>query len=154
MSCACWGFTVAESGPLDLVRSRPNMPDERLALSPLFVANGKHAILQRWKLGAHEPLPDDLGYLGMFRPAVTVMTLGDYDHDGRSTEFVLQIGASACFDSAAVSRSRNLTCIGRAGRVDYAVRRRSPSRNFRKLGEAFLSGTIRGPILSDHSCLT
>lgn len=45
MSCACWGFTVAETGPLDLVRSRPNMPDERLALSPLFVGS-EHAILR------------------------------------------------------------------------------------------------------------
>jgi len=102
MSCSCWGFTVAETGPLDLVRSRPNMPDERLALSPLFVGDRTRAILQRWKLKAHEPLPDDLVYLGMFRPAVTVMKLGDYDHDGRSTEFVLQIGASACFDVAVV----------------------------------------------------
>ena len=101
MSCSCWGFAIAETGPLDLVRSRPNMPDERLALSPLFVG-GKLAILQRWKLGEHEPPPENLSYQAMFRPAVTVMNLGDYDHDGRSTEFVLQIAASACYDAAVV----------------------------------------------------
>ena len=51
------------------------MPDERLALSPLFMGR-KRAVLQRWKLGEHELLPEDLGYLAMFRPAVTVMMLG------------------------------------------------------------------------------
>src|SRR5689334_10491660 len=47
VTCPCQGFAYSESGELDLVRSRPGAPVERLALTPLF--GGDPARLRRWK---------------------------------------------------------------------------------------------------------
>src|ERR1019366_10388723 len=93
-TCACAGFAFGEKGDLDLVRSRPGAPDERLALGPLF--EDHDARFKRWT-----PAKSDSGKqpniadLSM-RPIAGAMKIGDYDHDGRATELVLQVGASAC----------------------------------------------------------
>ena len=65
-SCMCTGFAPGERGDLDLVRQRPGAADERMSLSPLF--------------DDHET---------MLATTARVMTLGDYDHDGRASELVL-----------------------------------------------------------------
>lgn len=110
-TCPCDGFAYGETGELDLVRRRPGRPDERLALTPLF-ADGENpawqthlAVLQRWPVLE----PDyaaidsvDLGPAVRARPAARAMALGDYDHDGRATEFLLQVGASPCGHRASV----------------------------------------------------
>jgi hypothetical protein len=93
-TCACAGFAYGEKGDLDLVRARPGQPDERLHLGPLF--EGGKARLQRWPVGPKPPAkPASLVELSM-RPLAHAMKLADYDHDGRATELVLQLGASAC----------------------------------------------------------
>ncbi len=93
-SCACAGFAFGERGELDLVRTRPDAPEERMHLAPLF--DDSEARLTRWA-----PLPQDrkkrpgMAELAT-RPLAPVMKLGDYDHDGRATEMVLQVAAYAC----------------------------------------------------------
>jgi hypothetical protein len=93
-SCACAGFAYGEKGDLDLVRTRPGQPDDRLHLGPLF--EGGKARLMRWSVGPKPPAkPASMLELSM-RPLAHVIKLADYDHDGRATEFVLQVGAQAC----------------------------------------------------------
>jgi hypothetical protein len=97
-TCACAGFSFGEKGDLDLVRTRPGAPDERLHLNPFF--DDGDARLPRWVV-----MPEDRSGAAAKKPSVAeiqkrelvpVMKLGDYDHDGRATEFVLQIAAYAC----------------------------------------------------------
>jgi len=93
-SCACAGFAYGEKGDLDLVRARPEQPEERLHLGSLF--EGGKARLMRWSVGAKPPAkPASLAELSM-HPLARIMKLADYDHDGRATEFVLQVGAVTC----------------------------------------------------------
>jgi hypothetical protein len=96
-TCACAGFSFGEKGDLDLVRVRPGAHDERLHLSPLF--DDGDARLPRWVVtpedrssAAKKPSVADI----QKRELVPVMKLADYDHDGRATEFVLQVAAYAC----------------------------------------------------------
>jgi len=93
MSAACQGFAFGEQGSLELLRERPGAATETLALDKLF--DDGLARLQKY---APHPgdglLTVDAPFLAG-RPVVDVMKLGDYDHDGRATEFVLQIGANA-----------------------------------------------------------
>ncbi len=96
-TCACAGFSFGEKGDLDLVRTRPGAPDERLHLGPLF--DDGDARLPRWVVStqdrsgvAKKPSIAEI----QKREVVPVMKLGDYDHDGRATEFVLQVAAYAC----------------------------------------------------------
>jgi hypothetical protein len=107
------GFAYGEMGELDLVRSRPGPPDERLALTPLFHEAGADgpreidslAVLQRWPVheSDSEARDDDsLPAAIRARPVVRVMALGDYDHDGRATEFLLQVGTLPCGKRVAV----------------------------------------------------
>ena len=95
-TCPCEGFAYGEKGDLDLVRTRPGQPDERLRLNALFPDGD--AVIPRWapsdaeKKSLAPAKPADL----VARPLVTVMNLGDYDHDGRASELVLQVGALPC----------------------------------------------------------
>lgn len=99
-TCACAGFAFGEKGDLDLVRSRPGQPEDRMALGPLFDA--KDARVRRWapNKGDSGKKPDIASLV--MRPVESVMKLGDYDHDGRATELVLQVEASACGHSPSV----------------------------------------------------
>ena len=96
LTCACAGFAFGDKGDLDLVRERAGAPAERLHLGPLF--EGHEARLRHWT-----PTPADLASapappfakLSARAPA-TIMLLADFDHDGRATEFVLQVDAGPC----------------------------------------------------------
>jgi len=93
-TCACTGFAFGEKGDLDLVRTRPGAADERLHLGPLF--EDHDARLRRWSPGKTDSgKQPSMAELSM-RPIASVMKVGDYDHDGRATEMVLQVGTSAC----------------------------------------------------------
>ncbi|HWQ25510.1 MAG TPA: hypothetical protein VN367_01890 [Chlorobaculum sp.] len=101
-TCPCDGFAFGEKGELDLVRHIPGMADERLHLSPLFrfgYDGDSIARLPKWPV--HEGDFDRAGSPGFSkivqsRPIVRIMKFADYDHDGRSTEFLLQIGSGPC----------------------------------------------------------
>jgi hypothetical protein len=90
-TCLCAGLAFGEKGHLDLVRARPGMPDETLSLDHL----SEELVVQRWvpaKGSVPDPIPlEDIKK----RPTAEVMRLADYDHDGRATEFVLQIDAGS-----------------------------------------------------------
>ena len=101
-TCPCEGFAFGEKGDLDLVRARPGQPEERLRLNAYFVEGD--AVVPRWATTEAEKkslVPPKLAELAS-RPLVTVMKLGDYDHDGRATELVLQVGAVPCGHQQAV----------------------------------------------------
>lgn len=95
-SCPCAPFTFGEVGELDLVRVRPGTPDDRLHLSPLF--EGHDAKLRRWAPTAAEEKAIKAPPLAELqaRALAPLITFGDYDHDGRATEFVLAVGAEPC----------------------------------------------------------
>jgi hypothetical protein len=107
-TCPCSGFAYGEMGELDLVRHAPGRPDEHFALTPLF-QEGENpagelskdlAVLQRWPVrdSDYAAISDsvDIGPAVRARPVTRAMTLGDYDHDGRATEFLLQVGTEPC----------------------------------------------------------
>lgn len=104
-TCPCRGFAFGEQGILDLVRAVPGSPDDTLHLTPLF-ADGdgpgqQHAALRRWPVldadyNAILDPPPRFAEQVRARAPVTAMVFGDFDHDGRATEFMLQTGAVAC----------------------------------------------------------
>jgi hypothetical protein len=89
----CRPFRYGERGDLDLVRTRDGKPEDRLALGPYVTE------LPRWPVHPGDdkanPGPDMTEVRR--RPVVEVMKLGDYDHDGRATEFVLATSAGNPF---------------------------------------------------------
>ena len=89
----CLGFAYGETGKLELVRERANAPVETLSLDSLFDSNA--STLQHWPTDKNDPMtkPDIVAVKK--RPAVTIMNLGDFDHDGRATELMLQTNAQA-----------------------------------------------------------
>jgi hypothetical protein len=101
-TCPCAGFELGEKGDLDLVRQKPNAPEERLSLDALY--EDRDAKLPRWAPTQAErdtlAVPSQASL--QTRPLVQVMKLGDYDHDGRATEFVLQIAAFPCGHTTSV----------------------------------------------------
>ncbi|ATB41046.1 hypothetical protein CYFUS_006508 [Cystobacter fuscus] len=103
ISCPCEGFAQGERGELELARSRPGRPVERLPLSPLFgrPAPGEaspQAMLRGWvPAKGDEALPLNARRQALQRrERVRAMVLGDYDHDGQSREFVLQTESYGC----------------------------------------------------------
>jgi hypothetical protein len=103
ITCPCTGFAFGESGDLYLVRKRTGHRDERLSLTQLFsyadeTPSGQ-AVLRRWDvLDEDHDLYDKTGLAERVRKRkiARVMDFADYDHDGRSTEFILQIGTLPC----------------------------------------------------------
>jgi hypothetical protein len=104
-TCPCEGFAFGESGNLVLVRKRPGQEEERFALNQLFDeeldAPGKsgQAVLRRWDVDQKDR--DEANSPGFAarvraRSIATVMHFGDYDHDGRATEFLVQVGTLPC----------------------------------------------------------
>jgi hypothetical protein len=83
----CDGFTYGEMGDLDLVRLRPSEHEERLNINQVLSEDTMP--LQHWVPSGNETdlEPDAIKAL----PVADVMPLGDYDHDGRATEFVLRL---------------------------------------------------------------
>jgi hypothetical protein len=98
--CNCAGFELGEKGDLDLVRTRQGAGEERLHLGPLFLNHDGR--MRRWPVTKKDTgkVPD-ISEL-VTRPIETVIKLADYDHDGRATEFVLNVGAGPCGHTQAV----------------------------------------------------
>jgi hypothetical protein len=101
-TCPCAGFELGETGDMDLVRERPGAPEERLALGALF--EGRDV-----KISRYAPTDAERQKLVVpSQPALQkralrpVMIFGDYDHDGRASEFVLQIAAIPCGHTTSV----------------------------------------------------
>jgi hypothetical protein len=101
--CLCSGFAFGEYGDLQLVRQKPGQEEERFPLTPLFeFADGQpapQAVLRRWdehKDDHKEKNPSALAARVKARPLAKIMKFADYDHDGSSTEFMLQIGTEPC----------------------------------------------------------
>src|SRR5580765_7536557 len=126
LTCQCAGFAYGETGRLTLVRLRPGHPQERLELAPFFKDQGSPAaagmaVLQRWRpipAAAHDEDDDwhhaaDFDFLKRVqaRGSSDLMRFGDYNHDGRASEFLLQVGLRPC---------------GRAQMVLVGVSRRNP----------------------------
>jgi len=103
VTCPCSGAAYAQVGDLVLERGRPGAPPERMHLAPLFVGSdmvsnekGQVAMLVRWPAPLrdidHNPTPAAI----RARPAVTIMHLRDYNHDGIAGEFLLQVDTLPC----------------------------------------------------------
>ncbi len=106
-TCPCTGFAFGESGELTLVRKRQGQKDERLALTPFFSdeydspasSSTSKAVLARWEV--HDKDYDDSDKPDFVarvrsRPLLRIMNFKDYDHDGKPTEFMLQVGTLPC----------------------------------------------------------
>ena len=95
-TCPCAGFAFGDKGDLDLVRVRAGAAADRLHLGPLF--EGHEARLRRWTPTAAEVTTGSAPAFATLtaRAPATIMLLADYDHDGRATEFVLQVDAGPC----------------------------------------------------------
>jgi hypothetical protein len=108
LTCPCTGFAYGEQGNLKLVRNRPGSPEETLALDPFFVdpGFGGHtagaSVVQRWQpvLGDDNDWKHandkDFATEVRKRKPTDLMTFADYDHDGRATEFLLQVATKPC----------------------------------------------------------
>ncbi|SRR5258708_3045214 len=109
LTCPCSGFAYGEQGNLKLVRSRPGGLHETLALGPFFVDPGfaghtaGASVVQRrqpveagddndWK---HASDKDFVTQVRKRKPK-DLMNFADYDHDGRATEFLLQVSTKPC----------------------------------------------------------
>ena len=111
LACPCSGFAYGEAGKLSLVRLSGGAIRDMLDLTGFFRAGavpvaGNLAVLQRWQpvpASAHDEDDDwhhasDFNFLTRVRargPAA-VMRIADYNHDGRASEFLLQVGAAGC----------------------------------------------------------
>ncbi len=106
-TCPCSGFAFGECGKLALVRKRPGHDDERLALNYLFQecphlaepGDDGAGCLRRWDVQGqdwYEKDSPDFAARVRARPIVQIMHFADYDHDGRATEFMLQVADLPC----------------------------------------------------------
>ncbi|MBI3716252.1 MAG: hypothetical protein HY255_09690 [Betaproteobacteria bacterium] len=107
-TCPCTGVSYGEQGKLFLVRARPLGAIERLALAGLVsgqydsMADEGSIALRRWQRQDGDPLDEDsaeaksLPIAVAKRPLSDAMVMGDYDHDGAQTEFLVRIGHLPC----------------------------------------------------------
>lgn len=102
MTCPCSGAAYAQVGDLILERQRPGAPSERMSLTPLFAGSdmlfndGALAMLARWPGRSRDIGGDPTPASIRRRPAVPIMRLRDYNHDGIAGEFLLQIDTLPC----------------------------------------------------------
>ena len=111
LACPCSGFAYGEAGRLSLVRLRPGTTRELLDLTgfyrhELLPVPDNLAVLQRWlpvPATAHDEDDDwhhasDLNFVSRVRArgAANVMRIGDFNHDGQASEFLLQVGSQGC----------------------------------------------------------
>jgi hypothetical protein len=109
-TCPCAGFAFGETGDLDLIRSRPGEPDDRFPLSTLFAKVGNEGALDGRPIFPKWPVTDSDRSSASAPPLATlrerapikILALSDFDHDGRATEFVLQVAAGPCGHEASV----------------------------------------------------
>jgi hypothetical protein len=99
-ACPCAGFAFGEKGDLDLVRLRKGQPEERMRVDGLFEGNDSR--IQRWPVTPSDtgkaPSPIDIS----MRPVTSIIKFFDFDHDGRASEFMLQIAAGPCGHTATI----------------------------------------------------
>jgi hypothetical protein len=110
LTCPCTGFAYGEGGDLMLIRMRDGAEIDRLDIAPFFeeqfVNEGRLAIVQRFQPDYDKDFAasqrDDFSAIVGKRPVVQLMHFGDYDHDGRPTEFYLQTEAAPCGKSVGI----------------------------------------------------
>jgi hypothetical protein len=106
-TCPCSGFAYAQSGHLSLRRKIPGREPESLDLDDLFLRDGtpgadtnKQSLLAKWpqRDGDSDRVDDDPLFREEIRrrKAVSVLNFADYDHDGKASEFLLQVGTWPC----------------------------------------------------------
>lgn len=108
--CPCAGFAFGEAGELDLVRLRNSQEVDRLHLTRFSNADvppgaeGRVA-LQLWPVRevdaeafvrANATGRRDFRKRVLERKPVRILKLGDFDHDGWASEFLLQIRSKPC----------------------------------------------------------
>jgi hypothetical protein len=106
-TCPCSGWAYGEQGRLAVVRMRKGRQIDRLELGQFFYYAGMPelrrgaAILQRWPEAPDDlersergdrKLPAEIAK----RPMPRTLDFADYDHDGRATEFLLQVQTLPC----------------------------------------------------------
>ena len=103
LTCPCSGEAYAQTGDLILERRRADTRTERLALTPLFAgselplpAGRDVAMLARWPVDTHDADRTPTRAAIRARPAVPIMRLRDYNHDGIAGEFLLQVSVAPC----------------------------------------------------------
>lgn len=106
ITCPCSGFAYGQYGRLQLVRMRPGKTDEVLDLGKYVEQWGDldsgDAALQLKVLQENDfsfasgELEEVSEKEVASRPNVDVMQFFDYDHDGRATEFLFQVGNLPC----------------------------------------------------------
>lgn len=109
-TCPCSGAAYAQVGDLVLERTRPGAPPEHLPLAPLFVGSelvagekAPGAVLARWPMRLHDVEQAPTAAAIRARPAVPVMRLRDYNHDGLAAEFLLQVDTAPCGKHASLA---------------------------------------------------
>jgi len=130
-TCPCAGFAYGEGGDLILVRLRKQVEIDRLQITRLFDepfrGEGRIAIVPRWPEDVKSDLENEgdknFPALVAKRPVVHLMSVADYDHDGRATEFYLQVSTEPCGKSVGVSRGNSrLHAFGKASNPSKPLR--------------------------------
>jgi hypothetical protein len=104
ITCPCQGFEFGEQGELDLIRLRSEREVDRLHLTALFETElGDGAALRRYPTVESDMGIEDVSEATerlweaiRARAPVRALEVGDFNHDGWATEFVLQIGTLPC----------------------------------------------------------
>jgi hypothetical protein len=112
LTCPCSGFAYGMKGKIALIRKRPGHPVESLNLASMFPAEYPNAndpnspgevTVQQWApilegSDTDWEHADEDGFEDQVRrrPAVDLMHFADYDHDGRATEFLIQVATLPC----------------------------------------------------------
>lgn len=105
MTCPCMGFAFGERGKLVLIRKNVLGKEERFSFDPLFrlgfdtQGEPGEAVLRRRDIGKNDleqSEATDFAQRVQARPLTKIMKFGDYDHDGRATEFIVQVGTLPC----------------------------------------------------------
>ena len=113
-SCPCTDFENGEAGDLTLIRVRAGIEIDGLGLTRFFsefISKPKQAAVQRWpvndgddqlfyEIGSDFDRRATLDRLSRSRSTVQVMHFGDYDHDGRATEFYMTTETIGCGHTA------------------------------------------------------
>jgi len=108
ITCPCSGVAYGEEGTLELMRIKSDKHIEKLTLGSLFADSDflplrpGHAALKKWDIN-YSGTPNDLRSddVDIYREVkkrkvADVMQFADYDHDGRATEFLLQVDTLPC----------------------------------------------------------
>lgn len=113
ITCPCTGFAYGEMGKLALVRTVGGREIDRMALGPLFAelpeSNADGLAAMQWRPMRSGDFDAGQGASPRFlaevarRPGPRVMRLADYDHDGRASEFLVQVSAGPCGHTAYVA---------------------------------------------------